>query len=288
MKKVYKLLFLFSFFLLLFFLTYINLPHIEEIEEKNYIDPSLDIVRLNTNLYFVGKKGIKSEVRTMIVKNEAIETTMVQNLAIGAKNKNYKSIFDFNFSINDIETFNNICYINLDVNKNDYSLFNEEDFYLYIWSLVNTVTEKEDVLKVQILFNGEKFNKELLGYNLRNPLPRLEWLLYQKIEFPIDIVNMFIDYVSVERYDLAYGLLSETSKNKISYNDFKILTNEFINEIKNYNKIISFTQNYSNYSIAVYKYENLENEFIYKNWQIILEDGFYKISLENSINDKKK
>jgi len=288
MKKVYRFIFLFSFFIFIIVLTYINLPLIEDIEEKNYINPSLDIVRLNANLYFVGKKGIESEVRTMIVKNEAIETTMIQNLAIGAKNRNYKSVFDFDFSINDIETFNNVCYINLNINKNGYSLFNNEDFYLYIWSLVNTVTEKEDVLRVQILFNGEKFNKELLGYNLRDPLPRLEWLLYQKVEYPIDIVNIFIDYIFVERYDLAYGLLSEISKEKVSYNEFKILTNEFISEIKNYNKIIAFTQKYNNYSVAVYKYENLANEYIYKNWRIILEDGFYKISLENSINDKKK
>jgi len=282
MKKVYRFLFLFSFFLVILISVYINLPRIDEIERANYIDPSLDIIKLDTNLYFVGKNGIESEIRTTIVNNESIETIMIQNLSNGAKNRNYKSIFDFNFSLNDVETFNNICYINLNINKNGYSLFNEEDFYLYVWSLVNTVTEKSDVLKVQILFNGEKFNKELLGYNLKNPLPRLEWLLYEQIEFPMDIVNMFVNYISVERYDLAYSLLNESSKDKVSYNKFKISSRNFVSEINNYKKIISFTQNYSNYSIVVYKYENFKMEHIYKNWKVVLENGFYKISLEDS------
>jgi hypothetical protein len=272
------------FIIFLLALYFIDLVHINELSETNFIDPSLDIVKLNSNLYFVGENGIESEIRTMIVKNSSIEETIVNNLIDGAKNRSYKTIFDYNFHFNDIEILNNICYVNLNINKDGYSLFNDDKFYLYIWSLVNTLTEKDNILKVQLLFNGEKFNKELLSYNLRNPLPRLEWLIYEEKEYPSDIVSRFINYISIERYDLAYSLLNKDSKDRIRYNEFKIISGNFAYEIASYSQILTFTQNYSKYYNVIYKYENYRKEVIYKNWIIILEDDFYKINLPKNSN----
>jgi hypothetical protein len=272
------------FIIFLLALYFIDLVHINELSETNFIDPSLDIVKLNSNLYFVGENGIESEIRTMIVKNSSIEETIVNNLIDGAKNRSYKTIFDYNFHFNDIEILNNICYVNLNINKDGYSLFNDDKFYLYIWSLVNTLTEKDNILKVQLLFNGEKFNKELLSYNLRNPLPRLEWLIYEEKEYPSDIVSRFINYISIERYDLAYSLLNEKSKDRIQYNEFKIISGNFAYEIASYTQILRFTQNYSKYYNIIYKYENYKKEIIYKNWVVIVEDGFYKIDLPKNSN----
>ncbi|MEA1975842.1 MAG: GerMN domain-containing protein [Bacillota bacterium] len=279
MKLVYKFLFLMMILIILLSLFFSNLIHFDQLSEEKFINPSLDIIKLNSNLYFVGENGLESEVRTMIIKNSSIEETIIKNLVTGAKNKNYKTIFNNNFKLNDIEILDNICYVNLDINKNGYALFNDENFYLYVWSLVNTLTENDNILKVQLLFNGEKFNKKLLSYNLRNPLPRLEWIIYEENESPANIVSRFINYISIERYDLAYSLLNENSKDEIQYNEFKLISHDFAIEVTNYNEILVFTQEYKEYYNVIYKYENYKKDIIYKNWTVISEDNFFKIVL---------
>lgn len=257
----------------------VNHTKTKELEKDAYISPLLNIINLDAQLYFVDSNKLKMEKRAILIEDESIEEAILNYLSHGAKNQNYKTIFDYNFKLEDINIIDNICYVNLKINKNGYSLFNDKDFHLYAWSIVNTLTEQDNILKVQLLFNGEKFNKNLYSYNLRDPLPRLEGLMSKEKDFPSDIVKKFLRYISIERYDLAYGLISESSKSNTSYEKFKVISNKLNEDMTGLTLYIHFTQNYKDYWNVVYKYNDINGSPVYKYWKVIKEDGFFKIVL---------
>jgi hypothetical protein len=138
-----------------------------------------------------------------------------------------------------------------------------------------------------LFFNGEKIFKEMHGYNLSNPLPRMETLIYHDEVSPSDVVINFINYLTVARYDQGYNLLNQTSRNEMSYSEFKLLADHLIEEINEYQEVLYFTQKYDNYWNIVIKYEN-DNEVLYKNFKVVEEDNLYKIIFKKNFITQKK
>jgi len=249
-------------------------------EGKHYMDPSNEVASFNTNLYFVGAKGLVSEERKLYIQDKFLEMSLLSEMIKGAKDRRLKSIFDFSISLDSLDMIDDVYYINLNINSDNLSVLEIDDLDLYIWSLVNTITESNTNSRVQLFFNGEKIFKEMHGYNLSNPLPRLESLIYHDEITPSDVVINFINYLTVGRYDQAYNLLSQDSKKEMSYSEFKLLTDNLIDEINKYHELLYFTQKYDDYWNIVIKYEseNEENsEALYKNFKVIEENKLYKI-----------
>jgi len=269
-------------FIIIIFTSYyfINFIQIDEMEGKHYMDPSNEVASFNTNLYFVGAKGLVSEERKLYIQDKFLEMSLLSEMIKGAKDRRLKSIFDFSISLDSLDMIDDVYYINLNINSDNLSVLEIDDLDLYIWSLVNTITESNTNSRVQLFFNGEKIFKEMHGYNLSNPLPRLESLIYHDEITPSDVVINFINYLTVGRYDQAYNLLSQDSKKEMSYSEFKLLTDNLIDEINKYHELLYFTQKYDDYWNIVIKYEseNEENsEALYKNFKVIEENKLYKI-----------
>lgn len=287
MKILYRgLLFL---FIIIIFTSYyfINFIQIDEMEAKHYMDPSNEIASFNTNLYFVGAKGLVTEERKLYIQDKFLEMSLLSEMMKGAKDRRLKSIFDYNISIDSLDIIDDVYYVNLNINKDGFSILNVENLDLYVWSLVNTITENNTDARVQIFFNGEKIFKEMHGYNLSNPLPRMETLIYHDEVSPSDVVINFINYLTVARYDQGYNLLNQTSRNEMSYSEFKLLADHLIEEINEYQEVLYFTQKYDNYWNIVIKYEN-DNEVLYKNFKVVEEDNLYKIIFKKNFITQKK
>ena len=280
---------LFFLFIIIIFTSYyfINFIQIDEINAEHYMDPSNEIASFKTNLYFVGSKGLVSEERKLYIQDKFLELSLLNEMMKGAKDKRLRSIFDYSIALDSLETIDDVYYLNLSINRDGFNILNVENLDLYVWSLVNTITESNADARVQLFFNGEKLFKEMHGYNLSNPLPRIESLIYRDEISPSDVVMNFINYITVVRYDQGYNLLSESSKNEISYSEFKLLADDLVEEINKYQEILYFTQKYNDYWNVVIKYEN-NSEVIYKNFKVIQEENNYKIMFKKNFISQKK
>lgn len=287
MKILYRGLFI--LFIIIIFTSYyfINFIQIDEMDAKYYMDPSNEVASFNTSLYFVGSKGLVSEERKLYIQDKFLEMSLINEMMKGAKDRRLKSIFDYSISLESLDIIEDVYYVNLNINRDGFSILNVENLDLYIWSLVNTITENNTDARVQLFFNGEKLFKEMHGYNLSNPLPRLESLIYYDEISPSDVVMNFINYLTVARYDQGYNLLSQTSKNEMSYSEFKLLADQLVQEINNYQEILYFTQKYDDYWNIVIKYEN-DSEVLYKNFKVVKEDNLFKIIFKKNFVTQKK
>jgi hypothetical protein len=280
---------LFFLFIIIIFTSYyfINFIQIDEMDAKYYMDPSNEVASFNTLLYFVGSKGLVSEERKLYIQDKFLEMSLVNEMMKGAKDRRLKSIFDYSISLESLDIIEDVYYVNLNINRDGFSILNVENLDLYIWSLVNTITENNTEARVQLFFNGEKLFKEMHGYNLSNPLPRLESLIYYDEISPSDVVMNFINYLTVSRYDQGYNLLSQTSKSEMSYSEFKLLADHLVEEINKYQEILYFTQKYDDYWNIVIKYEN-NSEVLYKNFKVVEEDNLFKIIFKKNFVTQKK
>jgi hypothetical protein len=98
-------------------------------------------------------------------------------------------------------------------------------------------------------------------------------------------VDSYLENIYRGRYDLAYALLDSQSQNNISYPEFIIKAQDFVNETKAYETVLNFTQKYPDHWKIIYKYTDGENMIHYLNWIVILEDNQYKIQLKNIEGD---
>lgn len=287
MKLLYRgLLFLFIIIIVTSYY-FINYIQIDEISSKDYMDPSNEIASYDTNLYFVGSNGLVSEKRKLVIQDKFLEMSLLNEVIKGAKDKRLRSIFDYNITIDSIDMIDNIYYVNLKIADDNLNILDLENLDLYVWSIVNTITENNTDYRVQLFFNSEKVFKKMYDYNLSNPLPRLETLIYKDEIVPSDVVNNFINYLTVARYDQAYSLLNMNSKNEMTYTEFKLLTENLITELNRYQEVLYFTQEFNDYWNVVIKYEN-DNEVLYKNFKVIEEENNYRIIFKKKFVTQKK
>jgi len=254
------------------------------LETDAYISPNKDAIFMNTNIYFVYKDALRTENRRIKVIDSDYERAVIDAIIKGPKNIAYGSLFDSGVGVLSVDYANNTCYVNLPQEVLLSSEWQSERLDLYLWSVVNSLTEIKRVFKVQFLVDGERLSERVIGYSLDEPLSRLERLNYVKERTPADAVVEFIDNITATRYDLAYELLSENSKFVYDFNDFVKYANSLGDETFGFTRDMYFTKTYSDYWIIYIEFlKNVENkEFqshFYKNWHVNLESGNYKIDL---------
>lgn len=277
MKLLYRGLLLLFFLIIITSYYFINFIQIDDLPSAYYVDPSNESAKYEANLYFVGEQGLLIEKRSLLILDESIEKSLLMELQKGARDTRKKSIFDFDIELESIDTIDDSHYVNLKVNRDGYRILNEDHFHLYVWSVVNTLTEHSPNSKVQFFFNGEKIFKEIQDFNFSQPLPRLEKLIYVEEPDPADIVIDFINYLTIGRYDESYELLSDVSQANMNYAEFKVISKELIHEISQYEQLLYYTQKYDTYWNVVIKYESENEEVLYKNWKVISDSGQYRI-----------
>lgn len=282
MKKIYEILLVLIFFTLITTAYFYDSIQLKSIETDRFISPEIGEERLNISLFFVEDNKLEIEKRKIMTSKNSYAKDVIAELIKGGKEKDLISFFQKGVNLNSIKIIDEVCYIDLDSNENDLKFLNSKNSHLYIWSIVNTLTELKEVVSVQILFNGQKVSKVINGYNLKTPLPRLENLAENGIKYPVDIVESFIEYIYIQRYDLAYSYLTKSNQNKISFQEFKKRAQNYHDELLDLEEIFHFTKTFSDRWEIVYHYENIKGEKVNKYWNVIKENNYYKIILTES------
>lgn len=191
------------------------------------ISPYSKGVSVLVKLYFIDGDQLVSESRTVKVERLETERAIVEALKKGSKIEKFKSPLNDLVEIGNIETIDRVCYVDLTATFLDAS---EEDLFLNVMSIANTLTELESIDDVQILIDGKKVRDSIA--ELSEPVSKNNLLVQAKELNHKDIVRKFFDYIIQGRYDLAYDLIDTESKEYYSFDDLKEELIKIRNDIK--------------------------------------------------------
>ncbi|MBN2261167.1 MAG: GerMN domain-containing protein [Clostridiales bacterium] len=288
LKYAYKIIFTLLIILLLAnVLIYFNWSF-DTYDEVYVVKPAMENMKVTTKLYFVYEDKLRSETRTVDVKNREFEKSIFEELIKGPKTKLFENSLPTEVSVKSFEVIDNIVYINFD-NKFIYNdFFTDENFFLHLMAYVNTLTEMKHNIKVQFLIDGEKLTERVHGISLMEPLNRDERAIYIRDISSSDVVISFIEMIFSRRFDLAYEFLDENSKLSYSYQVFQEMMEGYIYYHDGYQRNIYFMQNYDEYDIVTVKF--IENEVVDGNqseiveqWKVIKSKDSYMIDLTKLI-----
>jgi len=257
------------------------------LEKSEYISPENGTIKMNTNLYYVYDNALRRETRSITIADSNYGKAIIEAMAQGSNNSYFRSFFDFGVQVNSVELINETCYVNLYDTSQLNLLLNNPDLKLYIWSVVNSLTENNNIKAVQFLVEGKQYNRSLDGYNLNAPLSKKEDFIYAKEVTSSDVVVEFLEYISTLRYDLAYSLLTKNSMNNYDYSAFIKYANNFNESHKGYNRDTYYSRIYQNYDEVFVKFtKQYETDGFmlntYDRWTVIVEEDVYKISLNSN------
>lgn len=248
------------------------------------ISPEPTQMKLNVKLYFINKSEmLQTENRTVTINNNQIVEGLLEALKDGPKNKKLISPIDENTDLVSYNIKSKVCYLNLTKGFVESPIWASQNKNLIVWSIVNTMTELEQIEKVQILVNGESLNSSTNAVRFYGPIIRNESLVYAKEQAPSEVVIEFLNSITLERYDIAYDLIDFESRNEIPYYDFYKMMALKSKDYRNFERKIYFTQKFSNSLMLYIKYEAIKpnNEGEYETfgeyWEIVEEDGVYKV-----------
>jgi hypothetical protein len=249
------------------------------------IPPVPDQTKYSLKLYFGSPNNnrLVSEERIIISDELQEEKLIIEEIIKGPRNKILKASIPVETKLLSIKTIDNICYVNLSKSFLDsyrWDLMNEA---ITIWSVVNSLTEIEQIQAVQFLIEGDRVGAIEKYYSLKEPFYRNEELLRKEVITPFDTFNVFLDYLRTGSYDNAYKMLSKSSTEKSDFLKFKLNMATYVRELRDYEITKYQTQKYTNKVILLVTYEkkptaigNLDDEFM-ESWQMIYENGEWKI-----------
>lgn len=285
MKIPIKIFVFLAFTMLLVIIVFsINKPY-TLLSDETFISPTQGSIRITSRLYFVYDKALRYETKQIEVIDGKYEEAIIGALKSGSVNENYKTLFDQDVDVISVENVNNTCYINFSSSITETEIWKDESIQLYIWSMVNSLTELKRVLRVQIMLEGNPISNPVLGQSLSKPLTRDESLIYSKERTAADAAIDFIDYMNSGRYDLSYSLLSDNTKTSTDYSDFIKYANEFMEETKGFSRKNHFTKSMEDdWYIFVKFIKDYEGDGfqiqLYDKWHVVNDDGSYRVELD--------
>lgn len=264
---------------------------VAQVQGEDLISPTKETINLKTRLYFVDGDTLKFENRTVTVRIGEFESGLMQAYLAGPKTTSYGSLFETGVQLKSVHYAEHVCYVNLSRAFHEITV-TEDQMALYLWGIVNSLTEIDRVFSVQFLVEGEKLSGELNGYPLTDPLPRMDSLIYVPSMTPADVVIAFIEAVNGRRYDLAYEMLSADSQRVLGFEEFEIYMEGHRRSFDGYVKGLHFTQLYRGETIVNVIYDRIVQDELAQDAQktdrylVIEENREWKIDLLQKIQDE--
>ncbi|GEM_PF-2342925 len=229
-----------------------------ELPPELAIDPEPSDMKVRVNLYFPFDNKLRIEERIVTVTQERLEEAIANELQKGPKNLAYTNLFSGEVRILDVRVSNNIAYVNLSEAFLEQSYVGNEKSELFVWSIVNSFSDIDEVYRVQILIEGRRRDVQIGNSNLYQLLTSNTSFIYEDRRYPSNSVIEFIEAVSERRYDLAYTYLTEESQEAYAYEDFKVVVESHFAAFNGFRRTIHFTQGFSDSWIVYVKYDSAD------------------------------
>ena len=130
-------------------------------------------------LYFAdkGRTGLKAEKRTIQVGAQELPRYVIEELILGPESAGLSSAIPTETRVRDVKIDQNICYVSLNGDFISRHVDDENAQRLTIYSIVNSLTELDNINKVQFLVEVGKIEGFRGGYDLTRPIDRMESLI---------------------------------------------------------------------------------------------------------------
>jgi len=198
------------------------------------------------------------EERYVNYSNKKIEEVLIEQLLAGTKNEEMVNIIPKKTKLLSVKTIGDVTYVNFSDKIQSKKLDEKEEAFV-VYSIVNTLTQLDNVNSVQILIDGEIKDVLNNNYIINRPLYASNFIINRQYKSPVQVLYQF--YNSIQDKDYI-------SLKKLYYNsesvDFKTFFADTINvyegmvdyEIKEY-KINKYASNLSiRASIEIIKQNN--------------------------------
>ncbi len=233
---------LFIIFLILISLTAgCNRYDDNSIEGENIkpISPFSAEVYEKINLYFPNEDmtSLKKESRVIKAEKNKLNNIIINELIKGSNNFERRSIIPKDTKLLSLDVVNSIAYVSFskELILQKYSEI-EEAFILY--SIVNTLTEREDINKVQILIEGEIKDLLYKRYSISYPQEYSSIIVDKTYQSPIYVILQYYEALASNNYEDILILFGEDKRDiqrRFFIPSYKELQSNVYNyEINNY------------------------------------------------------
>lgn len=265
----------------LLILTFSNTLDFKEEHSKSQLSPNPSNLKLIYDIYFVDGNLLKTEQRELPYSQGDFLKSVAEELMRGPKHLEYGSVFEPNNKLISITRDNYTCKINLSSDFLDNPFWKNPKSELYLWSVVNTLTELDNIYDVQFLVEGKIINRSIDTFDMSKPLPRIEEYNFKKKTYPSDIVLKFIDGINSGRFDISYDLIDSESQKEYDFDKFTKIFSDYSNRFGEHTKDLHFIQDYEDYWLVIIKYKPSTpgSSVIYDTWKVVLEGSTMKINL---------
>lgn len=265
----------------LLILTFSNTLDFKSAKTEVSLSPAPENLKIVHHLYFVERNILRQEDRELYYVKESMAESILKALMKGPKNLRYDTPFTLPTELIRVSIDKYTCTVDFDESFMDQPFWNQPQPELYLWSIVNTLTELENVYDVQFLVEGSPIDRKLVNHDLSNPLPRIEEYNFKKKTYPSDIVLKFIDGINSDRFDISYELVDGDSRKKYDFDQFSRIFNDYARQFGNYTKDLHLIQDYEDYWVVIVKYSPTDRigKPVYDSWRVVLEGSEMKINL---------
>lgn len=234
-------------------------------KNANYppIDPFISNYKNKMIFYYPDKNlnRLIGEERLINYKNKKIEEVLIYELLEGSESKKLTKIIPRKTKLLSIKTIGDITYVNFSKHIKDNIQDDKQEAFV-IFSIVNTLTQLNNIEKVQILIDGEINEVLCKYYSIEEPLVANDMLTEIDYSNPIEVVYQYYNILKDRDYSNLNRLF--LIKSQIDFN-FLIDDNENImNQIQSFN-INNYTITRQNRNVKI----RLDIRVVKSNNQII-------------------
>lgn len=213
------------------------------------IDPFISNYKNKMIFYYPDKNlnRLIGEERLINYKNKKIEEVLIYELLEGPDSKNLTKTIPKKTKLLSIKTIGDIAYVNFSKHIKANTQDDKEEAFI-IFSIVNTLTQLNNIEKVQILIDGEINEVLSKYYNIDEPLAASDMLTKIDYSNPIEIVYQYYNRLKDRDYNNLNRLF--LIKSQVDYNFLIDDKENDINQIQSYD-INNYTITRQNRNVTI-------------------------------------
>ncbi len=238
--------------LVLFTITRVNT--VTYLNESNGISPKPSTYKFESKIYYMNNNSmLESESRTLTIYNNDLVGSVIREITALPKTMSLRPVITSDVKILDAEIINQKLYINFSRDILDSTLWQINYYDVIFYAIVNSLTELDTIERVQIKIEGRDINAYIKSDKIYAEFTYNDTLNFNKPASSREVVETFLNYIMLERYDLAYNMTNLNGKLDMAKSDFEtvmksyrqnklsyVITNSFVNDEDGYWIVVNY------------------------------------------------
>lgn len=285
MKSQFRFIITIALMMLLIFYTVGRVSTVVYINKEAGISPSPSTFKINTSIFYVNREEmLVAEEKTITINSNELVEAVLTELKMGPTDEKLFGVIDEGVRILSSEIVNKKLYLNLSGELVNSTFWQRGYHEVVLYSIVNSLTQFDNIERIQIKVEGKDINAYLDAKHTIADLSYNDTLIFREPATPRDVVQTFLNYVMIERYDLAFNMTTASASDDFTKDDFKSEMSSYRNQKQSYEATQPFVKrNGTNLSVIInYEYIDRTRNITYdggtEEWFLLEEsDDLFKV-----------